>query len=487
MSSEERELLERTLRAKATEEEVRRRLREVNVSASRRNAVEEKSKYRYASGLISEGCYSASINALGRGASEPHLTSEQTGDFIPPDMAWFLEQSGLQLRPKIGPDGKPMPIILRGSTSVVQNPSKSYFREQFKLDPNNSELWNNYGSWLSSNQRTADARSAFERAIEIDPANATATANLAKRLFFDIADAEGAVGLYERAVEISEPDVPGWILSDFADALASLPGSASRAAALHERAAGDVNFPAAVARRALFIANSGGNISDAQRLMQVALERQPNNVDILRMSNAFNIEHVRDYTAARAAVEDILRFVPDDPDALRQLGDFALIDHEPEAAVQFYRIALKHGLEPTILRGSYGLALLCSRRPKAAIHQFRKAMRLLPGEPDVMVNAAAAMFVLGDAREATSLLSQVLSSEPSAELDLESSAMILIGAEVANADGIRRRIAELVEAGVTTDDLALRAVAESLRDADRKSFGAYVSDVVTGKRSAAEL
>jgi len=163
---EERKTLERTLQSGLESSVVRRRMAGVNKRAAKR-----------LDKFITEGCYAASLLATGRAAFQPFLV-EQKGDFIPPDLNQLLQFSGVRLTPKILPDGSRAPVQLRQAASDIFNPSPTFFREQFKLRPNDSELWNNFGAYEADRGRLDAARVAYEKALQLNANNYMAARNL---------------------------------------------------------------------------------------------------------------------------------------------------------------------------------------------------------------------------------------------------------------------------------------------------------------------
>jgi hypothetical protein len=126
---------------------------------------------------VSEGCYAATQLATGHGQTQPFLI-EQTGYFNPPSIEEMLKRAGLVLIPKTLPDGSPAPIQMDSSSSASYRPSPEYFREQFKLRPDDSELWNNFGVYEQQHGRVDKAVAAYEKALELDVENAHAAGNL---------------------------------------------------------------------------------------------------------------------------------------------------------------------------------------------------------------------------------------------------------------------------------------------------------------------
>jgi len=309
VSAAERKQLELALRARGSDSLLQTRMSELNAEVSRRTADRGFQ-------TVSEGCYVASLHATGRGSSRPFLTAEQQGDFIPPDVSEMLRQAGVAYRAKTGPDGRPMPIRLVQSASGRIDMSARYFREQLKLQPDSSDLWNNYGAWLSGQGRSADAIKAFEEAMRLDPKNVMAVANLAKRLWLDRDDVESAARLYARAIAESGPPTPTWIRSEFANFLARDGGDKQQAALVHAQAASDDNYPLAKARYGWFIARQNGELDRAVRLIDESLAKQPNNLESLTLGA--RVDWLRkDLDGARSKLEKACSLDPNNAEALR--------------------------------------------------------------------------------------------------------------------------------------------------------------------------
>jgi TPR repeat len=193
VSRADRYELERMLRSGSSEASIQARLAEVNAAVSRQTK------------RVSEGCYVASLYATGRGSSRPFLTEEQKGDVIPPEIDQLFRRLGIQLRPAIGPNGKPSPIQVVGSTLVATSRSRKYFQEQLKLQPGSAELWNAYGAFLEDRRQFDEAIEAYEHAIELDASNAWAVSNLAKQYWLKRRNLAEADRLYTEAVRVCGP------------------------------------------------------------------------------------------------------------------------------------------------------------------------------------------------------------------------------------------------------------------------------------------
>jgi Tetratricopeptide repeat len=189
------------LKSRSSEASIQERLSEVNAAVSRRTETPQGK-------IVSEGCYVASLSATGRGSSRPFVTDEQKGDIIPPETEELFRRLGVQLNRGTGPDGRPLPLRVVGSTFVKSSGSREYFRQQFKLQPDNAELWNNYGAFLARQRKFDEAMDAYERALALDPSYAIAIANLAKQYWLHRNDVSEADRLYRKALGVGDRRCP---------------------------------------------------------------------------------------------------------------------------------------------------------------------------------------------------------------------------------------------------------------------------------------
>jgi hypothetical protein len=262
ITASEREQLETMLRSNAAEKSIQEQLSQVNVEVSRRTKT------------VSAGCYVASLHATGRGSSRPFLTDDQTGDFIPPEVEELFRRTGISLERATGPDGKPKPLIVSGSTSLMVGGSPEYFREQLKLQPRNAQLRDSHGFYLLSKGKLDEAMNEFELAKTFDPSYAPAIAHLAQQHWSHRRDTAEAERLYVEAVDAAGPSVPAWILSDFAVFCDEGLGETQRARELHERAVGAEKFPLAKASFGYFLLKHGQEIERGNSLLTDALDEQ---------------------------------------------------------------------------------------------------------------------------------------------------------------------------------------------------------------------
>jgi len=406
---------------------------------------------------VSAGCHVCSLHITGRGSAQAFLTEAQQGDFIPPESQLMFEKLGIRLNPKIGADGRPMPIRMVSSASTTMGSTQKYFDEQLKLEPSNSELWNNYGVFLSGNRKPRDAISAFEKAIALDRGNVTAIANLADHRWRELGDTAGSNGLYAEAVRLSEPGVPAWIVSGYAEMCEHGIGDMSRARDLHAQAATADDFPLAKARFGVFMLEHEDDAAAAESLIALALQREPDNPEILHLAGlaAWRFQGKPDIALAHLHKACLTGSASGNTFWLA--ADLALSRGELETASYYYKKALRRGVSTWEVESNYGLVLLLQGKLDGAQRHFRRACSLSPSEPAVLINFAAAEWAGGKRPSAIARLRHLL-REPLAlpEHELEALAMLVCAGHASHDQA--HRYEELLGEGVIADGQVLRAM-----------------------------
>jgi Tfp pilus assembly protein PilF len=456
----DRQRLTVALRADASDNRIHEELRLLN------EAVSDQAK-RAGTNTVGPGCYTASLYATGKGSTHPFLTDEQS-DFIPPEFALMMKRLGVHFNRKIGPDGKPMPIRLVQSASGRTGASPEYFREQLKLQPENAEVWNNYGAYLAGRGRYEDAISAFETAHGLDPLYVTASANLAKRVWQHYGNVQRAKELYEEAVSVAEPSVPSWILTDFAIFCAEALSDYGQAADLHDRAAQDENFPLARAQQALFMLERKQDPSKAAALLASSLESQPNNPQILVVAARADFFYLGNREAAREKLHKACSLNPSDVYLLRWAADLCAMTGDSYSAAYYYRKAIKRHPHEAELHGNYGLALLMERKLEAAERHLKKAIRSSPNQFAFQVNLASTLWAAGKQAEAIALIRDLIDDGPPPEIELEVTAMSYLTTPSSRREAAPR-IRQLIAGGVKADATTVRCMARDMSSDDRET------------------
>lgn len=463
----ERQGLVLSLRSAASDERIHNQMRQLNEAVSTRT------------NTVSPGCYTSSLHATGSGSSRPFLTDEQPGDFIPPEFTLMMKRFGIEFNRKVGPDGKPMPIRMVQSASARSGGSPEYFREQLKLQPENAEVWNNYGSFLAGRRRNDDAISAFEKAHELDPSYVTASANLAKQVWLHQGDVARTYELYRQAVAVAEPSVPSWILSDFAIFCDEALSDSGQAAALHDRAAQDENYPLAAAHRGLFLLKNKIDPSKAKELFTFALEKQPDNPQILRLAGQADFFWLQNPEAAREKLNKACSLDPNDAYLLRLTADVCLTMGDSFSAAYYYRKLIKRQEYDAEVHGNYGLALLMERKAEGALRHLSRAARVAPDNLTIRTNLAATLWARGKRREAVSLMRTIMNVSSPPQIELEANALFCI-AEPRSASEATSRMRQLITDGIQADGTTLRAMVLERAGSERKAAD-QLAQIIEGK------
>lgn len=404
---------------------------------------------------VSPGCYAMSLHVTGAGSGRPFLTDQQAGDFIPPEFELLLKKAGLRLRPTIGPDGRPMPIRMVQSASAVSGGTPEYFREQLKLQPDNAEIWNNYGSHLSSRRKYDAAIEAFEKAHVLDPDYVHATANLAKMMWFHRADTHRAAQLYEAVASSSA--APSSVISDFAVFCDEVLNEPERAEELHTRACGDENYPVACAVKAIFLLKHDRDREYAVALLDSALSKQPDNVQSLRLAATAEYFYLEDKASAVEKMHKACSLAPTDVEVLRLAADLCLATGESASAAYYYRKLIKRQEHDADVHSNYGIALLMENKVEGAVRRVARAVREAPDRLNIQVNHAAVNWAAGEKVKSTQLLKSVLEAGPSPEVQLEAFAMLHL-IESSSRDRSGPRMRQLIELGVRASGISLQAM-----------------------------
>ncbi|MCF7551473.1 tetratricopeptide repeat protein [Pseudonocardia sp. WMMC193] len=415
---EDRKAAEAMLRAGLEGAVIRKRLAGLNKRAAARVVT------------VSEGCYAASQYATGNGAAEPHLV-EQTGDFIPLEVKRMFDQIGMQLRPAVRPDGTTAPIQMRGSTSVNYAPSQSFFREQFKLRPDDSELWNNYGAYEDSEGRAESARRAFEKALSLKPDNYFAARNLGNILWRRFGERVRAQENFEIALRESDQNHRRDTLSLYAENLAMEGDLDAASRYFGEAMAGEV-LPVVATRYAAFLLDHRPQAhGDAVRAVKDVLEKEPNYVRAVVVDAYCRL---RQGEPAASAAGDLLALAarfPQDADLMINAACFSLYADDCHAAEKYFkRLRRVKNVSAEVIHALGGILMLCRAGPVAeVVDEFEAA----DGVACVM-NRALLAWAGGDGDRARSLLGEVAAEGLPASYRVEAHilSMLIEGAEVGN-------------------------------------------------------
>lgn len=389
---EERRALEYLIRSGTAPDEIRERMAAVNRKAAARTQ------------FVSEGCYAASEFTTGKGETQPFLV-EQVGEFMPPDVEQMLANAGLKLNPKILPDGSRAPLRLVGATSTRYSPSPSFFREQFKLRPDDSELWNNFGAYEVDNGRVDVGRSAYERAIELDPQNFIAARNLGFLLWRTYGDRESGRRWVDIALQNPDENHRRETLSLLADALLFSDGDVQTAGRLYEESIQGDPLTASLARWGYYILHFEPMRHDEAERRIAALVQQEPHYGLATLVKAEFLWLIHgDVSGARAVVENLLAVTPKDVMLIALAVQLCVVAGELEKAVGLLRQLTRiEGSNSELVLSFSGLICLCRG---GSIAESEELFRQAGGDANT-VNIASLMWAQARDVEARNMLESI--------------------------------------------------------------------------------
>lgn len=401
---EERKALERLLRGGSPPDVIRGRMAEINKRAASRTE------------YVSEGCYAATELATGHGMTEPFLV-EQVGDFLPPDAEDMLRKVGLSLTPKILPNGSRAPLQLRGATSASYSPSPQFFREQFKLRPADSELWNNFGAYETGKGRTDIGRNAYEKALEIDPDNYIAARNLGLLLWRVYGDRKAGRRWIDNALRNPDVNARRETLSLLAETLLFTDGNVSAARQYYDESMQGEGLSAPSARWAYFILHYEPSRSNAaEQILAELVAREPHyGLAVVGKAECLWRLH-GDLSAARALVQGVLDKFPKDLLLISSELHLSLADGDLASAEKLLRqLTRQEGADSERVLGLGGLLCLCRGGPlRDAEDLFRQA-----GGRENAVNLSATLWAQGRKEECVRQLDSIDSGGLSSDAQVE--------------------------------------------------------------------
>jgi Flp pilus assembly protein TadD len=434
---------------------------------------------RIGPGTISPGCYVASVHSTGAGSGRPFLTDEQQGDFIPPQAAEMLRRAGIQFARKRDAFGRPMPIRMEQEAVAVGWGSIDKLNRQLKLQPDNAEIWNNKGSALFQQRRWDEATEAFQKAITLDPSNLHALANLAKVAWFHEKNFAEADRLFALAVKAAGESVPSWVLSDFATFCHEALGDDARAADLHSQAARDDNYPLAMGRLAYFILDSQNDLDRADELIALALSKAPNDANILCLAGLIDLHGHKNQVAANAKFHKACSHDPHNTFALGLAANYSLLLGDSTSAAYYYRKLIARIDYDAAVHGNYGLALLLDKKPRGAVKHLSGAADSAPGDLNICINFAAALWADGKRANALEIMRNLMAPDSPPQIDLEANALYYV-ADLHSRDKAIARMKQLITSGITTSGVTVRAMV-SARPRKEREDADRIANIIEGR------
>ncbi len=151
---------------------------------------------------------------------------------------------------------------------------------------------------------------------------------------------------------------------------------------------------------------NAGQAAQAEPLLQALVRRYPTSFEA---NEALGGLYAEAGTPAKALplLQQAAKSAPDDPIAQANLGATYLKLGRTVDAVQTLTRAADLDPENTVTASILGQALLLSGQPAAAAKAFTQAIKYSPADPDLLYNAALALFESGSISEADLTLNQI--------------------------------------------------------------------------------
>jgi tetratricopeptide (TPR) repeat protein len=158
-------------------------------------------------------------------------------------------------------------------------------------------------------------------------------------------------------------------------------------------------------------AAQSGQLDQAARLCELALQEQPGRIDALKILSGVRFMEGRLddalETLRRAALAS-----PDDPQIQANLGSILTRLARHDEAIASYQRAI--ALAPSYAEAHYNLGATLTEldRYDEALACYRRVLELAPGHPKALINCGGALSSLGRNDEALALYDQALASDP---------------------------------------------------------------------------
>lgn len=286
--------------------------------------------------------------------------------------------------------------------------AEKHFSIAAKLQPKSSETRNNYGVILFRVGRVSEAAREFEASLLLNPKQPSAQANLGQIYFAKgtAADLRAAEKLFEK-VFASVPDVEiGRALVVIALRL-NESEKAARHYARYSALAKDSILPTETRIEFGAALLESGLASEAVAELQPALAIEPNNVSlVVLMSRAYLAQ--KDIKNAGRTLESAVARGVSDAKIYAALADVYEAGGYYENAIPAMRLAIERDSRNEAYRFRYGLLLVDSKAPAAAVIRLTEAIKDFPESARLRLGLGIAQYNDGKAADAQQSLKKAL-------------------------------------------------------------------------------
>ncbi len=304
---------------------------------------------------------------------------------------------------------------LAGALADRQNdlPSaEKYFATAARLQPKSPEARNNYGAILFRRGRTAEAAGEFEASLAINPNQPSAQINLAQIYFAKgtAANLQKAQKLFEKAFAVA-PDV------EVARALVVIAlrlndaERAKRDFQQYEILAKDSARPSQARIELGAALLESGLTVEASDELEAALAAAPNDANAIILLSRAYLER-KDIKSAGRTLESAVARGIDDAKIYAALANVYEIGGFYENAIPVMRLAIDRDTRNEQYRFRYGLLLIDTKAPVAAVIRLKESIKEFPRSARLWLALGIAQFNDSKTADARQSLEKALEFEP---------------------------------------------------------------------------
>lgn len=285
--------------------------------------------------------------------------------------------------------------------------AENHFARAVRISPQSPELHNNYGAILLRLKRQKEAAREFEMSLRLQPAQPNALVNLAQIRF-----AEGNFAAAQEFIEKAFNLAADAEIAHSLVVVALKLDQKERAAADYRKYAALANdFPAASRFELGAALLESGLAAESAAEMQAVLSADAKNVDaLIALSKAFLQQ--KDVKAAGRTLESAVAGGLDNAKIYAALADVYQAGGYWENAIPAMRLAIEREPQNEYYRVRYGLLLIDSKAPAAAVIRLQEAAQKFPSSAKILLALGIAQQADGKPVDAENSFQKALKLEP---------------------------------------------------------------------------
>ena len=286
--------------------------------------------------------------------------------------------------------------------------AEKYFASAAKIAPSAPDARNNYGAVLVRLGRRKEAAGEFSASLKLNPNQVSALVNLAQIRVIE-GDLASARNLFEKA-EIIAPDTE--ILRSLLMISLELRDKERAAREFKEYIAAP--FGTSNKTRDIPLAEAllaGGLPDEAKQELESALATDNKNTDALIVLSKVYLQQ-KNIPAAGKLLESAVAGGADDAKIYLALAEVYEAGGYPENAIPAMRRAIAREPKNDFYRSRYGLLLVNSKAPAAAVIRIEEALKEFPESPSLWFALGIAQFDDNKIAEAERAFEKALSIDP---------------------------------------------------------------------------